>query len=107
MAVTNREILEGLLKYDKEIEELSRAIQKEKQNVDDLSRRLQKLIDTRRKEKDRILIRISAIENPLYRTVLIGYYVNGRSVVSIRQDINYSASRTYEIIREREGRLRL
>lgn len=107
MAVTNREILEGLLKYDREIDELSRRIQKEKQNVDDLSRRLQKLIDIRRKEKDRILIRISDIENPLYRTVLIGYYVNGRSVVALRQDINYSVSRTYEIIREAEGRLKL
>lgn len=107
MAVTNREILEGLLKYDKEIEELSRRIRKEKQNVDDLSRRLQRLIDIRRKEKDRILIRISDIENPLYRTVLIGYYVNGRSVVALSADINYSVSRTYEIIREAEARLKL
>lgn len=105
--MTNREALENLSRIDDEIAELEKLIAKERSDVDSLSRRLTKIAADRRKEKDRVLIAISRIESSLYRKVLIAFYVNRRSVISIAQEIHYSESRTYEIIKEREGRLKL
>ena len=105
--MTNKEILKGLSVYDTEVESLSKAILNEQINVSNLIRRLLKLMEYREKEKERILVAICNMENNLYRKVLIETYVNNTSAVKLRQEINYSLSRTYVIIEEAEKRLKL
>lgn len=105
--MTNREILEGLPKFENEIAELRKAIKTERQNVNALSTRLNDLIETRYQQKIKIISRIRALDDPLYRKVLIRTYINGKSAVTVRQEIHYSLSRTYDILREREQALKL
>ena len=105
--MTNREILEELLAYDAEIRELSIRIKNEEQAAKELTARLNQAIEYRRKQKERILVRITKLDNSLHRQVLVGKYCNGKSVLEISSLIHYSVSRTYEIIRDAEDSLKL
>ena len=105
--MTTRERLQTFHTLTKEIDALSRAINKERRDVESLSRRIQNLIDKRNAEREHVLERIANLESPLHRTVLIEKYINGRTVVAISMTIHYSESRTYEIIKEAEEKLEL
>ena len=105
--MTNREILEELLQYDAEIRELSIAIKNEEKAAKELAARLNQRIEYRRKQKERILVAVTKLDNALHRQVLVGKYFNNKSALEISSGIHYSLSRTYEIIREAEDSLNL
>lgn len=105
--MTNRQRLENLMQYDREIAELRKTIRNEKQNVDVLSERINELVENRYNRKIDILIRISGLEKAVHRKVLIGKYINRKTRVRLSHEIHYSLSMTYKIIEERERRLDL
>lgn len=103
----NREILENIRNMDAEVESLSRVILKELTNFISLLRRLLRLMKLRWQEKERVLAAISRLDSSLHRTVLTAFYIEGATVIQIAQRIHYSESKTYELLREAERRLRL
>lgn len=103
----NREILENIRNMDAEIETLSQTILKELTNFISLLRRLLRLMKLRWQEKERVLAAISRLDSSLHRTVLLAFYIEGATVIQIAQRIHYSESKTYELLREAERRLRL
>ena len=105
--MSNKEILENMQNMDAEIETLSQTILKELTNFISLLRRLLKAMKLRWQEKERVMAAIARLDSSLYRTVLVAVYIEGASVISVSQRIHYSESRTYEILREAERRLKL
>lgn len=103
----NREILENIRNMDAEVESLSRVILKELTNFISLLRRLLRLMKLRWQEKERVLAAISRLDSSLHRTVLLAFYIEGATVIQIAQRIHYSESKTYELLREAERRLKL
>lgn len=103
----NREILENMQNMDAEIETLSQTILKELTNFISLLRRILKLMKLRWQEKERVMAAIARLDNSLYRTVLVAFYIEGASIVAVSQRIHYSESRTYELLREAERELKL
>ena len=105
--MANREILKSYTLLDAEIRELSKSIEKEKAAVDSYIRRLDRSIELLKIQKAQIEDAIDRLPNPLHRTVLRAKYINGESVVSLAQHINYSESRTYDLIKEAEKEFKL
>lgn len=105
--MSNKEILENIANMDAEIETLSQTILKELTNFISLLRRLLRLMKLRWQEKERVLAAISRLDSSLHRTVLLAFYIEGATVIQIAQRIHYSESKTYELLREAERRLRL
>ena len=105
--MSNKEILENMQNMDAEIETLSQTILKELTNFISLLRRLLKAMKLRWQEKERVLAAISRLDSSLHRTVLLAFYIEGATVIQIAQRIHYSESKTYELLREAERRLKL
>ena len=105
--MSNKEILENIANMDAEIETLSQTILTELTNFISLLRRLLKAMKLRWQEKERVLAAISRLDSSLHRTVLLAFYIEGATVIQIAQRIHYSESKTSELLREAEGRLRL
>lgn len=105
--MSNKEILENIANMDAEIETLSQTILKELTNFISLLRRLLKAMKLRWQEKERVLAAITRLDSSLHRTVLMAFYIEGATVIQIAQRIHYSESKTYELLREAERRLRL
>lgn len=105
--MSNKEILENIANMDAEIETLSQTILKELTNFISLLRRLLRLMKLRWQEKERVLAAITRLDSSLHRTVLLAFYIEGATVIQIAQRIHYSESKTYELLREAERRLRL
>lgn len=105
--MSNKEILENIANMDAEIETLSQTILKELTNFISLLRRLLRLMKLRWQEKERVLAAITRLDSSLHRTVLMAFYIEGATVIQIAQRIHYSESKTYELLREAERRLRL
>lgn len=103
----NREILENIRNMDAEVESLSQVILKELTNFISLLRRLLRLMKLRWQEKERVLAAITRLDSSLHRTVLMAFYIEGATVIQIAQRIHYSESKTYELLREAERRLKL
>lgn len=105
--MTNRQALENLSVIDGEIEEIDRLITKERGEVERLTRRLTEVKALRRQEQTRIWIAITKLDSALHRKILIAYYINKRSVISISQEIGYSESMTYNYLNEAVELLKL
>lgn len=103
----NREILENIRNMDAEVESLSQVILKELTNFISLLRRLLRLMKLRWQEKERVLAAITRLDSSLHRTVLLAFYIEGATVIQIARRIHYSESKTYELLREAERRLKL
>lgn len=105
--MTNRDHLQEYLNYREEIRVLTKAAKQQKRDNDQMMRDLEDAIDYREKKKERILVAITKLDKSLHRLVLVERYINGESAEKISQEIHYSLSRTYDIIREREELLDL
>lgn len=107
MKESKRDILQSYSFINAEIDEINRTIEREqertKRHVHKLTKRRESL------EEQRALIegRIEGMDNIVFRTILRGKYINGRSIVSIAQKINYSESQTYNLLLQAEEEIDL
>lgn len=102
MKESKRDILQSYLFLGREIEEINRTIERETEQVRRHVHKLTKKKEALEERRANIEGRIDKVDNTVYRTILRGRYLNGQSMVSISQNINYSESRTYNLLIQAE-----